>query len=799
MAGDSDKKEEGEKRSDSEKKSDGEKRSDGNNKAESAHPVEEKLAQLEKRFTELENKYFSLKEKMDTGDVSSTNGPERKGITDVNTKPIDASGITEATNTSAAEGRIHIVNSKMDDDGERRDHPLSSKDTLDASSKKEEYVAILRRNLEENEGELEVFDPDLRELLKKNLAHYPYHYFIGQRMKIRSPYEPFILNWDLLQETGKETSDETDKQARMDLRDLLKAIESGSGDTKLDSYLKAREDLIKQKSITFEALWTIFPPGTIIYGQIFLKNQDQIFIVEDNQRPWPMEGSRRSGTLRPWVLNCWTYDFTGKHFQRRRVALSFDSFDGPKPIESLPFYPLSALESNRRTEIESRLLKRGELFRKFCTADRDHRMYEYKGEAIFEKQGFGVRSDRDDDSDDDSYRKGYEPTRKSQAVSDSNVMVDFESYFRYGLDIAKIGDTQVADDFYECHCPDCASNKAQKNLFKPDYDNKTGMPNEKWEDLQLMLCPPRVLGYVLKDKQWAQLAVENLSDIKQEEYSKVLEQLHLSGTGKDGGKKKKELLFGLVQNHGIGERELQDLVAEKGKGLVFLLYGAPGVGKTSTAQMIARAARKPLFSIGVADVGTNARQVESKLETIFDLATTWKAILLIDEADVFLQSRSGSQVGPSAEGSALVSVFLRVLEYYRGIMFLTTNQIAQFDVAVQSRVHIALKYDKLNEDQTYQIFKNFINQYYEQHSIEKNDLDIILKFGEEDLHSKGFDGRQIRNIVACAMGYAGAKDSSKMLKLQHIMHVVRFVEEFQKDLAGQMKTWRDRQDRTRLD
>ena len=57
----------------------------------------------------------------------------------------------------------------------------------------------------------------------------------------------------------------------------------------------------------------------------------------------------------------------------------------------------------------------------------------------------------------------------------------------------------------------------------------------------------------------------------------------------------------------------------------------------------------------------------------------------------------------------LVGVFLRVLEYYRGITFLTTSQIAQFDVAVQSRVLIALKNDKLDEEQTFKIFMGFVN------------------------------------------------------------------------------------------
>lgn len=57
--------------------------------------------------------------------------------------------------------------------------------------------------------------------------------------------------------------------------------------------------------------------------------------------------------------------------------------------------------------------------------------------------------------------------------------------------------------------------------------------------------------------------------------------------------------------------------------------GPPGVGKTSTAETVASATRKPLFSVSVADVGTKAKHVESNLARIFNLATRWKAILLL--------------------------------------------------------------------------------------------------------------------------------------------------------------------------
>lgn len=82
-------------------------------------------------------------------------------------------------------------------------------------------------------------------------------------------------------------------------------------------------------------------------------------------------------------------------------------------------------------------------------------------------------------------------------------MVDFASYYQYGLSVAQIGSTIITDENYNCQCPDCSSNEALRERFRPHYDGMKGGKDEKWDNLQLMLCPPRVLGYNLKDKQWA--------------------------------------------------------------------------------------------------------------------------------------------------------------------------------------------------------------------------------------------------------------------------------------------------------
>ena len=88
----------------------------------------------------------------------------------------------------------------------------------------------------------------------------------------------------------------------------------------------------------------------------------------------------------------------------------------------------------------------------------------------------------------------------------------------------------------------------------------------------------------------------------------------------------------------------------------------------------------------------------------FKRASRWKAVLLLDEADVLLEQRSSHDI----HRNALVCVFLRTLEYYQGMMFLTTNRVEQIDDAIASRIHFKLKYDKLNLEQRANVWRYFL-------------------------------------------------------------------------------------------
>jgi len=148
---------------------------------------------------------------------------------------------------------------------------------------------------------------------------------------------------------------------------------------------------------------------------------------------------------------------------------------------------------------------------------------------------------------------------------------------------------------------------------------------------------------------------------------------------------KKELVDLLVTS---ASAVLEDIVAGKTGGVIVAASGPPGTGKTLTAECYAEHTRRPLYTVQCSQLGTNEGTVELKLKTVLNRATRWKAILLIDEADVYVRAR-----GEDIHQNAIVGVFLRTLERYRGILFLTTNRATTIDDAILSRLTAHVRYE----------------------------------------------------------------------------------------------------------
>jgi len=130
-----------------------------------------------------------------------------------------------------------------------------------------------------------------------------------------------------------------------------------------------------------------------------------------------------------------------------------------------------------------------------------------------------------------------------------------------------------------------------------------------------------------------------------------------------------------------------DVVAGKGGGTTVLCAGPPGVGKTLTAEVYAEVTGRPLYRVHSGQLGLSVGAMETALKEALTRAQRWGAVMLIDEADVYIRKRSDD-----IAANAVVGVFLRVLEYFDGLLFLTTNRIADIDEAIVSRCIALIRY-----------------------------------------------------------------------------------------------------------
>ncbi|KAL1595912.1 hypothetical protein SLS60_009602 [Paraconiothyrium brasiliense] len=309
--------------------------------------------------------------------------------------------------------------------------------------------------------------------------------------------------------------------------------------------------------------------------------------------------------------------------------------------------------------------------------------------------------------------------------------------------------------------------RARPALCLPSADPAYAVPAPSGDELALL--PRRMYAYAVWDRKFLPIDSRYLKRTERHgEEGEAFEQLQILDANK-------RLISALLQSH-FRKKELesqgieiatQDLIRGKGRGIVILLHGVPGVGKTATAEAVAQKWKRPLFPITCGDLGFTPEKVEASLKEIFRLAHLWDCVLLLDEADVFIAQRE--KTGADLQRNALVSVFLRMLEYYNGVLFLTTNRVGVLDEAIKSRVHLHLKYNHLNRDQTVEIFKHNIKrlrvieqQRGEQSGrlsiAEKEILDFARKHYDEHCNGWGigmWNGRQIRNafLIAAALAH----------------------------------------------
>lgn len=645
---------------------------------------------------------------------------------------------------------------------------------------------------------IEVYDKKLHSIIKRCRAQIQPTYYRNGREELQtlfaSPFEDIVWPYKSLELLAAEESD-LDGETAEDLRLLLKHVRE---DSSLTSHFEAKEK--RPSRIAWNYIWTLFPAGTEVVARPFL-NTAQIFRIQappyrsgansaiiqyDQNERWNYNGLR--SVRETWCIKAWSYDYSGEDWMRVCHEFSIRRYEGERLINELECYPVDC--DKNPEDVMADCIQNGRLFAWLAPMKPPLR-FDYKDSMVIDKIAEARALFPSEDRPLWWYRRDQDDSTLNLMTTkcEQEIIVDPEPWSnRYGS--LHIGASEpiitVDSKFHEIE--DSAF------IAIPVHD-------------MLRFCPPRFLGCLPKDRLIGQFKVSSVGKDKiVKEIVKHFEKdLQLP-------EDTKEILLAQVKFQKDDPNQNTDIIPGKGNNLVVLLHGPPGVGKTLTAETVAQATGRTLLQATIADIGLDPESAESKLAKIFSLAARWRAVLLVDEADAFLEARDFTA---DPQRNAFVTVMfvsipqprkskyanqlrLRILEYHHGIVILTTNRLTVIDSAVQSRIHLAIKYDELDDDACLAVFETSIR--YSGVDCKPTDREVMkqwlkdIALIEQDDPGKAFNGREIRNLVTGAvaiMKFQNEKfQTQKTLQLEHLKQVHKKTKDFKKQLEEKTRSYK---------
>ncbi|KAJ6576110.1 P-loop containing nucleoside triphosphate hydrolase protein [Mycena vulgaris] len=632
----------------------------------------------------------------------------------------------------------HIDKIRLPDSGEwiiQNGNIVTPHDTDDKYAEWAEYAFLVRRKVVQTRGsdypnittKLLIRSDPLRKALRGVMKVTEGVNWNGSVLKLHPHLLLTFLPQIRVASSRRDTADsledeESTTKAHLNL--LIEFLESEYAST-----LQKIGTLVDHGEVTFDLLWAVFVPGEILFALCETTDEPRAFRLKSIQqtRRWPTD------TV-DWDLTCEYVEAdddataAAQRFGLATHSITIENFDGTRKITDLTAYPLKHHPAAER--IRQKIIARGRKWSSWHGAH--HKQYNGLASRRSERGRLIVRVD-------------------------GRIMIDRGTFARsepgYSRSTPRKGLLGLLWDEME----DDEPRRKKSNL--------SSVAVEDLKEDDLLMATPIVYGFSLTAKRWFEFNVESVTDIEWND--DAFNQLAIDPD-------RKILIRGLIKSHaGLNEeRSVDDFVAGKGGGLIMNLFGPPGVGKTLTVEATSEHLRKPLYIVSAGDLGTDPTTLDGALTTIFSLVPVWDAVVLIDEADVFLEERGTADV----DRNAMVAVFLRQLEYFQGILFLTTNRVKQFDAAFQSRIHLSLRYNDLSRVEKEQLWRAFWEKTRTAESAHNLSVQQL-----EALSSRNLNGRQIKNIVKLAVALAVEEKESPTYA--HLVRTIGISDDWGSDVS----------------
>lgn len=217
-------------------------------------------------------------------------------------------------------------------------------------------------------------------------------------------------------------------------------------------------------------------------------------------------------------------------------------------------------------------------------------------------------------------------------------------------------------------------------------------------------------------------------------------------------KSHRKLIGALVSNLEVLKMEAEvegksRIIRAKASSNIILAKGRAGTGKTMTAEVYSEEIKRPLYEVNSGQLGTDPETIESNLNIVLARSMRLRMPLLINEADVFIKKR-----GDQMEQNAVVTVFLRLLEYHNGLVFMTTNRAEDVDEAISSRCIAEIQYDTPKEPERRRLWSSLLGEF----NCSLSDADIKVAA----ILFPDTTGRDIQNLVRLTSRYCTATGDS---------------------------------------